>query len=497
MKGKITILVLAGIVALSGTGCVDRKAQAQAKRTETLVSDPVKPVTAELVATEDIKATLDITGALTTSTDSVIGAKVTGRLVSVMVKDGDPVSSGQVIAVQDTVNQQMNLQQALAAVDTARSSLAQAMANLSIGPMKSASAVKSAEAQLRSAKAQLSKSESGARTEEKRQADSQVASAKSNLETTKSNLERTKKLVDEGAIAASKLEAAQNAYQAALSAYEQALEAKQLTDNRTRPEDLMTAHEAVRQAEEAVRTAQAQQSLDVLFKQQVESAKAQMRAANAQRELAVQAIADATIRSPFAGRISGNPMQVGTMLSPGGTVARVVGTEGMYFEGQVNEVNIDLVKVGTTVSITVDAAADKTFQGIVAAIAPAGESVGRLFRIRVQLAGALEGLRPGMFARGQITKQEVKGAVVVPVDCVVQKGADSYVFIVAEDAKGAQTAKRVKVNPGIRTAKTVQVDGVKVGDKVITEGQENLDDGAKVKTRAAKVAMNDPMSIGG
>lgn len=490
---------LIGIAALAlvASGCVNRPAQEQAKRTEEIVSDPTVTVTAQPVGLQTLKDTLEITGQVTTASDSQVGAKNSGKIVSVFVKDGDPVSAGQTIAIQDTASLIAQLNQAFASVQTAGSSLQSANANLSqaiqtarIQPTKSASAVRQAEAQVRSARASLAKAVSGARSEERQQAEWTVRSAKSSLDKAQKDLDRYTLLVQEGAAARAQLDQAQNAYTLALSQYNDALQ-KQLTlSNGTRAEDLEVAKEAVRSAEEALRSAKAQQSLDVNLndqvmaaRAQVSSAQAQLRSANAQVTIAQQAISDATIKAPFSGKISGNPVQAGTVVGPGTPVARIVSKEGNYFEAEVPELNIDKITLGSMVTIKVSALGDVAFNGVVRAISPAGETVGRLFKLRIAFVGNAAALKPGMYATGTVVLRTIPNAATVPVTSIVKRDGKDVVFVVNGDK-----AKQVAVTTGLQTDGVIQVEGLGTGQQVIVAGQTSLDDGAKIKLEKAKQA---------
>jgi membrane fusion protein (multidrug efflux system) len=89
-------------------------------------------------------------------------------------------------------------------------------------------------------------------------------------------------------------------------------------------------------------------------------------------------------------------------------------------------------------------------------------------------------LRSGMFARASLVLSERKGAVLVPEEAVTPIGADLFVWV-AEDGK----ARRVKVEPGLRTEGLAEVRGdLKPGDLVVTAGQQRLmRDGQEVKVQ--------------
>lgn len=465
---------IAGIIALGG--CVDRAAQEQAKRTEDLVSDTTVAVTVEPVKVQDIAETVELSGQVTASMESSVGAKVAGRLVGIYVRDGDPVVVGQAIAQQETTTVRNQVQQAHAQVKAAQAALAQAETNARVGPLRSAAVVATAQAQLNSAKAQLSKARTGARTEEIRQAEANVRAAESGRDTAKREFERVRELYQAGAVSLQRLDQAQNAYALALAQYDAAVEALRLARNATRPEDLASAEEAVRQAEENLRNAKAQQSLDALFGQAVQQARANLEGANAQLRLANQALEDATIRAPFSGKVSGSPAQPGQFLAPGSPVARIVGSGSVYFEAEIPETSLGKLSIGTPVSIRIDALGGRLLSGRIAAIRPQGDEVGRVFYARVTFDDEPGELYSGMFGSATVEFGKVEGATVVPASAIVTQGENHYVYL-----HSGGKAKRVKVVPGIRVNGLFQVEGLSKNDQVIVRGANLVIDGSKVK----------------
>lgn len=466
---KIGLLLL--ILALGG--CVDREAQRQGERTKEIIGDKTVRVSVITAKETTVSEDLEITGEVQTSSDTTVGAKIAGRLVAVYVQDGDFVRQGQVIAQQETGTLMAQMRQAQGQLSAAQAQLAQAISNKRFGPQRSLSAVKTAEAQLRSARAQLAKAQSGARGEEVRQAEIQVDAAKSNLETARKERDRQLALYKEGAASLQRYEVAENQFQQALSQYEIAIENLRLRRSQTRPEDIDSAREAVRQAEEAVRNAKIAQSLDVNLDEQVAAARAQVSTAMASVDLARQNLADATIRSPFTGRVSGKPAQVGTMAAPGTPIVRLIGEQGIYFEGEVPESQVAEITPGRAVAIRLDALGSIGFSGRVVAVSPMGESVGRLFKVRIQFEQSDPAIKPGMFARGVIKLRTIEHAILVPSLAMITDGDSHYVFVLE-----GNKAKRRPVVKGIERGQEVQVSNVNAGDQVVVQGQFQLKDGA-------------------
>jgi len=495
---RIQYWIAGAAVALISTGCVDRQAQKESKATEKIVNNPVKSVDVRPSFTGTITEDVEVTGDVTASDDTTIGSKQNNRVVAVFVKDGDTVSQGQLLATLDDSGAQAQLKQAQAQVSTAiasmasaRSQLAQANQNLAVGPHKTTVGILFARAQSQAAQRNLDKVVNGTRPEERRQAVANLESAKANLNLQAKQLERMQKLVDEGALAGQNLDQQKATYDQAVAQVKSAQEAVNINQNGSRPEDIDSARAALRQAQENVRTAEDQKKLDPLLKDQVdaanaqiESARAQLESARAQVQIASQTVADTKVFAPFAGTVSGRPIQAGTVAGSSTPIVRIVGGKGIYFNGQIPSSNIDKVHSGMPVVIHADGLGDKTYSGTIVGVNPQADSVGRLFSVRVQLSGVVAGLKPGMFARGSVAIRTVTNAVLVPTVAVQSRGDERYVFVVV-----GNKAKQVKVKTGLSKGNFTQVIGLDSDAKVVTGGQEDLVDGAQVSVKATTTAL--------
>ena len=183
----------------------------------------------------------------------------------------------------------------------------------------------------------------------------------------------------------------------------------------------------------------------------------------------------------MAGKISGKPVQVGTVVGAGNPVAQVIGGTGAYFEGEVSENAIAKISLGSRVSVKIDALDGRTLPGTVVAINPLGDQVGRIFKARVQIVGDLAGVRPGMFARGSVVLRSYPNVTVVPTEALVERGANDYVFVV-EGSK----VKLTSVSKGLQKDGVVEVTGVTPGEKIVVSGQTSLDDGTPIRIDESK-----------
>ncbi|MBX3095968.1 MAG: efflux RND transporter periplasmic adaptor subunit [Fimbriimonadaceae bacterium] len=457
------------------TGCVDREAQEQGRKTEAALADPVIDVTTHKAVAQDVQVSIPVTGQIETGRDAQVGASVTGRITAVFVREGQKVSAGQIVAQQETADSRARLSQAQAQAASARSALQQALTNARTAPAISAAGVRAAEAQLAQAKANLEKAQNGARSEERAQAEINVRRAKSDLDTAEAARERARRLYDEGAIALATYEQAENRYQNALAAYDVAVEQLDITADAVRPEDIRALEQGVRAAEENVKVQRANQQRDSLANEQVEAARANVRAADESVNLARKALNDASIRAPFSGRVLGTPLAIGTVVAPGTPIMRLVTNDGAFFRAEVPETKIADVPLGAPVTVTIDAVRGVQLEGRVDALEPRADSVGRLFGVRISLAQLPNRVQVGMFARGTINAESRTGVVMIPVSAVIRSGDSVHVFVVEEGV-----ARKRTVTLGYREGDLVEAIGLRSGDEVVLKGKTIIVDGTRV-----------------
>lgn len=92
-------------------------------------------------------------------------------------------------------------------------------------------------------------------------------------------------------------------------------------------------------------------------------------------------------------------------------------------------------------------------------------------------------LFPSQFVNVRMELDTIKGAVVVPATAVRQSSEGSFVWLLNAD----QTVSKTAVKTGQATGVQVQItEGLKAGDKVITEGGDRLRDGGKVQLPGAR-----------
>mgnify|MGYP000523652330 CR=1 FL=1 len=86
-------------------------------------------------------------------------------------------------------------------------------------------------------------------------------------------------------------------------------------------------------------------------------------------------------------------------------------------------------------------------------------------------------LKPGMFIRATVVLAQEPDATIVPEQALIVRNDQTGVFIVSEDGRSVDW-REVKV--GIREGDRVQIEGPGLSGRVVTLGQQLLDDGSAI-----------------
>ena len=205
-------------------------------------------------------------------------------------------------------------------------------------------------------------------------------------------------------------------------------------------------------------------------------------------------LAKSEIRAPFSGVAGLRHVSEGAYVAAGTDIARLEKIDQLKLDFRVPETYFAQLRPGLAVNAAVDAFPQASFPGKIYAIEPAVDEQTRTVLARARVANPDLKLRPGMFARVQLTLGVRENAVWIPEEAIVPRGQDSTVFRIV-DGK----AELVHVQTGMRKVGEVEIlKGVAAGDLIVTEGTQRLIPGMQVSIiPSAKPAAEIPGKKGG
>lgn len=137
------------------------------------------------------------------------------------------------------------------------------------------------------------------------------------------------------------------------------------------------------------------------------------------------------------------------------------------------------LSAGQPARITADAFPQRTFEGRIARIAPRFAEDSRQARVEVTAANEDGGLKPGMFATVRVTVDAAEeNATLVPTEAVVRHTEGPGVYRIVEG--DPPTVRFEPVRIGIEGGERIQIIEPELSGRVVTLGQQMLEDGAPV-----------------
>ncbi|MCA1815258.1 MAG: efflux RND transporter periplasmic adaptor subunit [Acidobacteria bacterium] len=396
------------------------------------------PVTVATAVARDVPSYFQATGSLDAMETSDVASQASGQVISTPVGVGAFVRQGQVIARLNDRDARLRLQQAQAGVSQAIAAVRQAEARLGLTSTGGFNA---------------------SNIPEVRAAAANYEQAQAQLRLAQANEARYRALVETGDVARS-----------VYDQYRTTRDTAQAQANAAR-QQLETAINLARQNNQAIQSAQAQ----------VESARSAV-------AIAQKAVADTTIRAPYAGYVSKRPIAVGEYVTPASVIATVLRTNPLKLQLQVPESEVPFITPGMGVSLEVEAHRDKKFSGRVVDINPAVDPTSRAATIEAEVENSDNALRAGMFVTARILRQGGTRAVFVPKAAVVSDiNTQSYRAFVIQN--GVAHLRVVQVGQDEGDAIQI-ITGVNADEMVATANLDKLYEGARVQTQS-QIAPSD------
>ena len=476
-RGWLTPLLLGlglGIAIAIGTiRILDQRSTAQKAPAASKVAASIPPamtVTTTPAQSTSISRSLNVSGTVAARDLTPVLPQANGLQVKqVLVKVGNSVKAGQVMAILDNSLLQDQIRQARADVESKQADVTSKQADLV-----------SKQAGLTSSQAALAASQA---VVQQRQAD--LAQAKARLVDAQRNFRRNQELLAQGAIS------------------------RQVLD--TNETTFTTAREAVRQEEANIRSAQANvesaranigiaQASVQIAEAGINSAQANVKSNNAKVEQFKTQLGQTVVRAPVSGIVAEQLTRVGdvTGVPPQTQVATVVGGSQKLFsiiqDGQlelqalVPENQLGQIKVGATVQITSARDNSVRLQGTVRDIEAIVNQQRREATVKIDLPSTSL-FKPGMFASAAITTTTQTGVAIPQKAVQSQSDGNTFVFMLSGEDVGTGASAKVdkiktqKVEVGeILNGDRIEIkSGIRVGDRIVIDGAGYVKDGDTVR----------------
>jgi membrane fusion protein (multidrug efflux system) len=204
-----------------------------------------------------------------------------------------------------------------------------------------------------------------------------------------------------------------------------------------------------------------------------------------------------TIRAPFDGRVGIRQVNLGQFISRGMPLVSLQKLNPLYVNFNVPQRQIPHLRVGDEIAINVDAFGDRKFPAKISAINAEVDSTTRNIVVQGLVENQAEELRPGMFARVEVQLPQNADVVVLPATAIAYAPYGNSVFVIEKmkDPEGKEYlgVRQQFVKLGDRRGDLVAItEGVKAGEQVVSAGVFKLRNGLAVQVNNTVQPTADP-----
>jgi RND family efflux transporter MFP subunit len=189
----------------------------------------------------------------------------------------------------------------------------------------------------------------------------------------------------------------------------------------------------------------------------------------------------AYIKSPIDGIVDMVHIEEGELAMPGIQIMQVINLGKITILAEVSEKYLPVIRKGDNVTLSFPTFPDLKMEVPVYRTGNVINLGNRTFPVELRIDNIENKLKPNILAIMTFLDFNVQEALIVPSIIVKKDLKGEYVYV-ARESGGRLVAKKVYITPGRSyNDESMVVDGLKAGDKVITEGYSLVTDGTEVK----------------
>ena len=224
----------------------------------------------------------------------------------------------------------------------------------------------------------------------------------------------------------------------------------------------------------------------VVSSAELDSAQSKFRRLNAVVDQMRSSIAKKTLIAPFDGQLGIRQVNVGQMINAGQQVVPLTSLDPVFADFALPQQYLGQLTPGLEVHVTTDAIPGRVFNGKLTAINSMVDSSTRNITLQATLDNSDHALRPGMFAKAEVTLPEKHKALVVPGSAISYAPFGDSVFVIEKKkdektGKESQVIRQQFVRVGEARGDLVAItQGLKAGETIVSTGVFKLRNGMTV-----------------
>jgi RND family efflux transporter MFP subunit len=209
---------------------------------------------------------------------------------------------------------------------------------------------------------------------------------------------------------------------------------------------------------------------------QYEQAKLANQVSESQYVLAKREYNDTKITTPISGIVTARIVDIGNYVNKASVVANVVDISKLKVKLNVAEKDAFKLKAGDDVKVSTDVYPGVNLTGKISSISSKSDEA-HTYPVEILLSNSKDHpLKSGMFGRVSFTSIQQNDLLVIPREALIGSIKDAKVFVVEH---GIAKMKNVIIGSAFENWLEIK-SGLKQGDKIVVNGQNNLQENDKV-----------------
>jgi len=200
------------------------------------------------------------------------------------------------------------------------------------------------------------------------------------------------------------------------------------------------------------------------------------------------------IYSNTSGIVMSKRVATGDYVSQGAVLFDIANLSNVWVLFDAYESDLPFLKVGNTISFTLQALPGTNFSATIKFIDPVIDPINRVAKVRVEVGNGGGKLKPEMFATGVVkaTLNEFKDKLVIPRSAVLWTGKRSVVYVKQSDATELNFKMReIELGPMLGNSYVV-LDGLMDGEEIVTDGTFSVDAAAQLAGKPSMMNHDGP-----
>lgn len=190
-------------------------------------------------------------------------------------------------------------------------------------------------------------------------------------------------------------------------------------------------------------------------------------------------LTDLRVVAPFDGVVGLRNISVGALLQPGDLVTTLDDDSVMKLDFPVPSTFLSVVRPGIPIAATARAFGEEPFQGGITSVASRADPNTRSVIVRAEIPNPERRLIPGLLMTVEVLAN-VRESVTIPEEALMPLGTKNSVYVLDESSSPPVMRTR-SVKIGARREGEVEIiDGISVGEKVVTRSDTTLSEGSAV-----------------